>query len=52
MLSKESVKWQEEIWYIVREQIRNNYSTGAGDDSTNQSVKMDNGCICVAPKKP
>jgi hypothetical protein len=53
MLSKESVKRQEEIWNIVREQVRNNYTTGAGDgDTTNQPVRMDNECICVAAKKP
>jgi len=46
MLSKESVKRQEEIWNIVREQVRNNYTTGAGDgDTTNQPVRMDNECI-------
>jgi hypothetical protein len=53
MLSKESVKRQEEISNIVREQVRNNYTTGAGDgDTTNQPVRMDNECICVAAKKP
>jgi SAM-dependent methyltransferase len=48
MLSKVSVERQEEIWNIVREQVRNNYTTGI----TNQSVKMDNECICVTANKP
>jgi ubiquinone/menaquinone biosynthesis C-methylase UbiE len=53
MLSKESDKRQEEVWDIVREQVRNNYTIGSGDeDIANQSVKMDNECICVAAKKP
>ena len=47
MLSKESDKRQEEIWNIVTEQVRNNYTTGI----TNQSVKMDNECICVTANK-
>ena len=51
MLSKESVKRQE-IGNIVREQVRNNYTAGAGDDTTNQPVRIDNECICVAAKKP
>jgi len=56
MLGKESVKRQEEIWDIVRQQVRNNYSTDTGGDNddtaTNQSVKMDNECICMTAKKP
>jgi enediyne biosynthesis protein CalE5 len=48
MLSKESVKRQEEVWNIVREQVRNNYAAG---HTPNQSVRMDNECICVAAKK-
>jgi uncharacterized protein YchJ len=47
MLSKESDKRQKEIWNIVREQVRNNYTTGI----TNQSVKMDNECVCVTANK-
>ena len=50
MLSKESVKRQEEVWNIVRDQVRNNYA--AGHTTHNQSVRMDNECICVAAKKP
>jgi ubiquinone/menaquinone biosynthesis C-methylase UbiE len=50
MLSKESIKRQEEVWNIVREQVRNNYA--AGYTTHNQSVRMDNECICVAAKKP
>jgi hypothetical protein len=49
MLSKESVKRQEEVWSIVTEQVRNNY---AASHSSNQRVRMDNECICVAAKKP
>jgi ubiquinone/menaquinone biosynthesis C-methylase UbiE len=49
MLSKESVKRQEEVWNIVREQVRTNYTTA---HSANQSVRMDNECICVTTKKP
>jgi hypothetical protein len=53
MLNKEPVKRQEELWDIVREQVRNNYTTGSGDEGiTNKSVKMDNECICAAAKKP
>jgi ubiquinone/menaquinone biosynthesis C-methylase UbiE len=56
MLGKESVKRQEEIWDIVRQQVRSNYSTDTGGDNddtaTNQSVKMDNECICTTAKKP
>jgi hypothetical protein len=51
MLSKESVKRQEEVWSIVTEQVRNNYSSSHSAD-TNQPVRMDNECICVAAKKP
>jgi ubiquinone/menaquinone biosynthesis C-methylase UbiE len=47
MLSKESDKRQEEIWNIVTEQVRNNYTT----TTTNQSVKIDNECICVIANK-
>ncbi len=43
MLSKVSVERQEEIWNIVTEQVRNNYS---------QSVRMENECICMTAKKP
>jgi hypothetical protein len=49
MLSKESVKRQEEVWSIVTEQVRNNY---AASHSSNQRVRMDNECICMAAKKP
>ena len=56
MLSKESVKRQEEVWNIVTEQVRNNYTTAITDDhsdaATNQPVRMDNECICVSAKKP
>jgi enediyne biosynthesis protein CalE5 len=53
MLSKESDERQEEIWNIVREQVRNNYTMGAGDGDTNSHpVIMDNECIFVAAKKP
>jgi enediyne biosynthesis protein CalE5 len=47
MLSKESEKRQEEVWSLVREQVKNNYAS-----HTNQYVRMDNACICVAAKKP
>ncbi len=49
MLSKESVERLEEVWSIVEEQVRNNYTDG---HSANQPVRMDNECICVAAKKP
>jgi ubiquinone/menaquinone biosynthesis C-methylase UbiE len=49
ILSKESVERQEEVWNIVREQVRNNYAVG---HSANQPVRMDNECICVVAKKP
>src|ERR1051325_835865 len=49
MLSKESVKRQEEVWSIVTEQVRNNYAANHG---SNQPVRMDNECFCVAAKKP
>jgi enediyne biosynthesis protein CalE5 len=56
MLSKESAKRQEEVWNIVTEQVRNNYTTAITDDhsatATNQPVRMDNECICVSAKKP
>jgi SAM-dependent methyltransferase len=53
MLSKESVNRQEEIWNIVTEQVRNNYAVvGHSTAVNNQSVKIDNECICVAAKKP
>ena len=45
MLSKESVKRQEEVWSLVTEQVKNNYAS-----HTNQSVRMHNVCICVAEK--
>ncbi|HEY7572362.1 MAG TPA: methyltransferase domain-containing protein [Nitrososphaeraceae archaeon] len=48
MLSKESVERLEEVWSIVEEQVRNNYTDG---HSANQSVKMDNECICVIANK-
>jgi enediyne biosynthesis protein CalE5 len=47
MLSKESIKRQEEVWSLVTEQVKNNHAS-----HTNQRVKMDNACICVAAKKP
>jgi hypothetical protein len=49
ILSKEPLKRQEEVWGIVTEQVRSNYTIGHTD---NQSVRMDNECICVAAKKP
>jgi SAM-dependent methyltransferase len=49
MLSKESVKRLEEVWSIVREQVRNNYTAR---HSVNQPVRMDNECICVSARKP
>ena len=52
MLSKESVKRQEEVWNIVREQVRNNYAAAGHTTTPNQSVRMDNECICVAAEKP
>jgi ubiquinone/menaquinone biosynthesis C-methylase UbiE len=45
MLSKESVKRQEEVWNIVTEQVRNNYA------SAPVPVRIDNECICVTAKK-
>jgi ubiquinone/menaquinone biosynthesis C-methylase UbiE len=48
ILNKESVGRQEDIWNIVTEQVRNNYTT----DITNQSVRMDNECICMTANKP
>jgi hypothetical protein len=45
-LSNESVKRQEAIWNIVREQVRKRHTTA------NKSVRMDNECICIAAKKP
>jgi ubiquinone/menaquinone biosynthesis C-methylase UbiE len=47
ILSKESVNRQEEVWNIVTQQVRNNYAP-----VNNQSVKMENACICVTAKKP
>jgi ubiquinone/menaquinone biosynthesis C-methylase UbiE len=56
MLSKELVKRQEEVWNILTEQVRNNYTTmntGHSAAAANrQSVRMNNECICVAAKKP
>jgi hypothetical protein len=49
MLSKESVKRQEEVWSLVADQVRNNY---AASHSANHPVRMDNECICVAAKNP
>ena len=52
ILSKESVKRQEEVWNIVTEQVRNNYATvGHSAAVNNQPVRIDNECICVAAKK-
>jgi hypothetical protein len=53
MLSKEPVKRQEEVWNIVAEQVRNNYTTATTGHSyaAIQSVRMDNECICAADKK-
>lgn len=47
MLSKESVKRQEEVWNIVTEQVKNNYADV--DDDT--PVRIDNESICVTAKK-
>jgi enediyne biosynthesis protein CalE5 len=47
ILSKESVKRQEEVWNRVTEQVRNNYATV--DNSI--PVRIDNECICVTAKK-
>ncbi|HJT46583.1 MAG TPA: class I SAM-dependent methyltransferase [Nitrososphaeraceae archaeon] len=53
MLSKESAERQEEIWDIVTEQIRNNYTTVNNDDDNNKHpVRIDNECICISAKKP
>ena len=45
-LTNESVKRQEAVWNIVREQVRKRHTTA------NKSVRMDNECICIAAKKP
>jgi SAM-dependent methyltransferase len=47
MLSKESVKRQEEVWNRVTEQVRNNYAT-VGNSTP---VRIDNESICVTAKK-
>jgi hypothetical protein len=54
MLIKEPLIRQEEVWNIVAEQVRNNYTSATTGHSSaaNQSVRMDNECICVAAKKP
>jgi enediyne biosynthesis protein CalE5 len=52
ILSKEPIKRQEEIWSIVTEQVRNNYTSTDNSAANNRPVRMDNECICVAAKKP
>lgn len=47
MLSKESVKRQEEVWNIVTEQVKNKYANV--DHGT--PVRIDNESICVTAKK-
>jgi hypothetical protein len=47
MLSKESVKQQEEVWNIVTEQVQSNYA----DVDHGTPVRIDNESICVTAKK-
>ena len=50
MLSKESAERQEEVWNIVAERVRNNYTDVISNNR--QHVRIDNECICVTAKKP
>jgi hypothetical protein len=45
ILSKESVKRQEEILNMVRERVRNNNVITNDNSANQQSVRMDNECI-------